>query len=115
MRQLILLVLAASLAACTTTPGGTPVYYPYGDQGEAWPIGGDYNSVTDDLRIFVNGELAAEGKLWFSDTPRVVTGSYQGHPVRADCVEYKTALGNTLQVTCDVYIDDTRATLLTLY
>lgn len=114
MRQLILLVLATSLAACATAPGGASVYRPYGNRGEAWPIAGDYNPVTDELRIFVNGEIAAEGRLWSSNTPRVVTGSYQGHPVQADCVEYKSALGGTLLVACDVYIDDTRAALLTL-
>lgn len=113
MRQLCLLAFTASLAACAIG-SHTPVYRPYGDQGPAWPIGGDYNSITDDLRIFVNGEPAAAGKLWFSDTPRTVTGSYQGHPVRADCAEYKNAMGGTLMVACDVFIDGTRAALLTL-
>lgn len=114
MRPLLLLVLATGLAACATVPGAAQVYYPHGDDGEAWPIDGSYNAVADELRIFVNGEIAAQGQLWSASTPRVVSGSYQGHPVRAECIEYKTAFGGTWLVACDVYVDETRAALLTL-
>jgi hypothetical protein len=111
MRQLCSLLLAATLAACATAP---QTYHPYGDTGPAWTIDGDYNAVTYELRVFVNGEPAAVGNLWYTDTPRVVTGSYEGHPVRAECVDYYAPPGGVLMVLCDVFIDDVRAAFLTL-
>lgn len=109
MHQLRTLILAATLAACATAP---QTYHPYGHTGPAWPISGDFNFITHDLRVFVNGEPAAVGNL-YSGTPLLVTGSYQGHAVRAECADYFAPPGGILMVLCDVFVDGIHAAFLT--
>jgi hypothetical protein len=112
VRRAYHLVLAASLTACAAGP--QQFYRPEGETGPAWPIDGDFNAITYDLRVFVNGEPAAVGNLWYTDTPLMITGSYQGHPVRAECAQYQAPPGSVLMVLCDVFIDGVRTALLTL-
>lgn len=112
MRKICISILASSLAACAAPGPQTQLYRPYGDTGPAWTISGEFNPITDDLQVFVNGELAAAGDLWYSTTPGTVSGSYEGHPVRAECAEYQAASGGTLMALCDVFIDDERAAFL---
>lgn len=107
MKKLALLPLLLLLAGCwLSTSPDISVYRPDGDDGEQWRI-------TGDMKMHDSGEQFAisineERVIGFTDEK----GSYQGKTVKQDCKRVHNLLGDVIQHTCDIYVDNEKATRL---
>lgn len=91
------------LSACSSQLASSPYRPIHGDA--QWLIDGEI-SPTYEGSFFVNGQLAAKGRL----SNGFVRGSYNGHPVSVTCKHTKGLFST--DDDCDVFIDQELATRL---
>jgi len=91
------------LAACAPQLASAP-YRPANSTSQ-WLIDGQI-SPTYEGSFFVNGELAAKGRL----RDGIVRGMYKGHPVSVTCHHTKGLFST--DDDCDVFVDQELATRL---
>lgn len=100
------IVLISALAGCVTQSASAP-YRPKHSESQ-WLIDGQI-SPGYVASFYVNGHLAAEGRL-SGGSGGIVRGEYNGHPVSVTCQHVKNMWST--EDNCDVYIDQELATRL---
>jgi len=85
MKKIAALLLTATLAACAT-PSQVQGYRPANYAGAPMQISGEWNEVSGEVIIFVNGQPAVKGKVstWTGDGG--FSGEYQGYIISANCL-----------------------------
>jgi hypothetical protein len=73
-----------SLSACTSYPNSLS-YRPKGSEKPPYVITSEYNELTRDILLFVNGDKIISGKLSFLNGTGEFFGKYEGHNVNLSC------------------------------
>lgn len=94
------------VTGCVTQVASSP-YRPKNSESQ-WLIDGQI-SPTYVGAFYVNGELAAKGKMEAGEGG-IVRGSYKGHPVSVTCKHTKNFWST--EENCDVFVDNELATKL---
>lgn len=118
-KSFVLCSVAFVLAGCVTGTAIKQTHKGASTGGKAVEVGGKLNSMTGDVEITADGVIIARGRA----TPVVgsnseLSGTYNGKPVKGQCVEVPVAtrklLGHTM-TRCHVTIDKDKPIVVELW
>jgi hypothetical protein len=84
MKTIIAILLAATLTACAT-PSQVQGYRPANYAGAPMQISGEWNELSSEITIFVDGQPALKGKVSPWTGTGGFSGQYQGYTISANC------------------------------
>lgn len=108
MKNLLLASLLVLVGCTTTAP--SQLFRGAAHVGDAWEISGDYNELSKNIIIRVNGQNAIDGNLPLFGNSGEVRGSYGRENITANCTQVTKMFSAYLQ--CIVFVGNERAATL---
>lgn len=101
MKLLIILITVILVGCASTAPSHS--YRPRGSNDEAWSITGQYNELTGNIIISINGVNAIDSNVSVWDGSGEFYAQYQGKSISASCNHIVTIQLNYLKKVLDKF------------